>query len=173
MAHYTVLVIHEKNQSINDLMAPYKESPLNYDSKWDYYVECDPTTIKKLYSIREHKYVSSGPLDEDIDFCIDNRIVYNRALNEWNICLADADKIRDVYYNDPIFYATTIELASSFTFAVVTPDGVWHSPNNDLFFGYSPKAEEGKKNWILDYDDNYIKPNRNKGLYVTLLDCHA
>lgn len=59
------------------------------------------------------------------------------------------------------------------TFAVVTPDGKWHSRGKMLYFGISDETEEGIRNWVLNFYGHFIKPYLSKGYLVTVLDCRA
>ena len=58
------------------------------------------------------------------------------------------------------------------TYAVVTPDGVWHSPGDMGWWGMSSDSVEEKRSWDDGYYGRFIKPAIEKGLYVTIVDCH-
>ena len=58
------------------------------------------------------------------------------------------------------------------TFAVLTPDGVWHAPGEMGWFGVSSDTPEGERNWDFGYYNNFIKPAIVKQWYMTIVDCH-
>jgi len=58
------------------------------------------------------------------------------------------------------------------TYAVVTPDGEWHSKGKMFWWGISDETEEGAKDWNLNFYDHIIKPHLSNEFFVTILDCH-
>jgi hypothetical protein len=56
-------------------------------------------------------------------------------------------------------------------YAVITPDGVWHSPGDVGWFGMSSETPEEKGEWQSGFYDKFIK-NANPELTLTIVDCH-
>jgi len=58
------------------------------------------------------------------------------------------------------------------TYAVVTPDGVWHAPGEMGWWGMSSDTVDQKRDWELNFHDSFIKPAIENGWYITIVDCH-
>ncbi|GAH78552.1 unnamed protein product, partial [marine sediment metagenome] len=58
------------------------------------------------------------------------------------------------------------------TYAVVTPDGKWHSKGKMGWFGIGNETKEQARNWNLDFYDHFIKMYLSSEFFVTILDCH-
>ena len=63
----------------------------------------------------------------------------------------------------------TVETAFS-TYAVITPDGKWHSPGDMGWFGMSSESNEDAVAFSNDFQKNFIEPNKDKT--ITIVDCH-
>ncbi len=97
------------------------------------------------------------------------------------ITAKEREEFRSWLIEDPEYYKKIYRSKEEFirrnltftTFAVVTPDGKWHSRGKMLYFGISDETEEGIRNWTLDFYDHFIKPYLSKDYLVTVLDCHT
>ncbi len=58
------------------------------------------------------------------------------------------------------------------TYAVITPDGVWHAPGDMGWFGMSSESTSEVRSWEDEYYDRFIKPALTNGWYLTIVDCH-
>ena len=64
-----------------------------------------------------------------------------------------------------------VDASSSFsTYAVITPDGEWHSPGEMGWFGCSSESIEEKNNFENNFMKNFIEPYKDK--YLIIVDCH-
>ncbi len=57
------------------------------------------------------------------------------------------------------------------TYAVITPDGEWHSKGKMGWFGFSSETSEESTNWNLSFYDRFIKDS-DQDLILTIVDCH-
>jgi len=57
------------------------------------------------------------------------------------------------------------------TYAVITPDGEWHSKGEMGWFGFSSETSEESTNWNLSFHDRFIKDS-DQDLTLTIVDCH-
>lgn len=57
------------------------------------------------------------------------------------------------------------------TYAVVTPDGVWHSPGDMGWFGASTESDDDWRKWNEEYMDRFIN-NQDPDYIITVVDCH-
>ncbi len=55
------------------------------------------------------------------------------------------------------------------TYAVITPDGVWHAPGDMGCFGMSSDSATGRRSWEDEYYDRFIKPALTNGWYLTIV----
>jgi len=60
------------------------------------------------------------------------------------------------------------------TYAVVTPDGVWHAIGKMGMWGFSSEKPEDVEGWSGSWYDNFVKPyfQSKEDHYITILDCH-
>lgn len=56
------------------------------------------------------------------------------------------------------------------TYAVITPDGVWHAPGEMGWFGFSSEKFDDKNTFVDEFYENFIKPNQDK--VISIIDCH-
>lgn len=181
MSHYTVAVIHKKNQNIEDLLAPYDEAAAGSDfdkAKWDWY-EIGGRWEKM---IRTAKGNTNEAHLGDIITTIDEAD-YERALDFWD-CEVDGTKERTPgrdyftlykpeYYKE--FYGdreTFARIQATLrTYAVITPDGEWHAEGNMGWFGCSSATPKEFREWSENWQKNFIE-NQDPELIMTIVDCH-
>lgn len=58
------------------------------------------------------------------------------------------------------------------TYAVITPDGVWHAPGEMGWWAMSSETPDQARTWQDSYYDRFIKPAIDNGWYITIVDCH-
>lgn len=58
------------------------------------------------------------------------------------------------------------------TYAVVTPDGTWHSPGDMGWFGFSSETPEEAIRWDLNYYKRFVIPAIRNHWHLTIVDCH-
>lgn len=58
------------------------------------------------------------------------------------------------------------------TYAVITPDGEWHSKGEMGWFGISSETGDEDTAWCDNYYDNFIRPAIENNWYLTIVDCH-
>jgi len=117
MSHFSVAVIHNKEQDIEELLAPYEEIDDNPNSKWDWY----------------------------------------EVGGRWDSISA---KLKNVDFNN------------FSTYAVVTPDGVWHEKGNldyrEFLISGTPEMDYS---WKKNFSKNFLE-NSDQELILTVVDCH-
>lgn len=57
------------------------------------------------------------------------------------------------------------------TYAVITPDGEWHSKGEMGWFGVSSDTVEDRENWSKSFYDTFIK-DADDELVLVIVDCH-
>lgn len=58
------------------------------------------------------------------------------------------------------------------TYAVITPDGVWHAPGEMGWWAMSSETPDQERDWQMDYHERFIKPAIENGWHITIVDCH-
>lgn len=156
----------------------------NPEAKWDWYSE-GGRFADSLFSISEDDYVDSAEV-RDIDFdrmlvdCKEERKQHYEKLRGYYESLSSEQKEVGLggYYKGIIeSYPTAEEYANAnasdfSTYAVVTPDGVWHAPGEVGFWGMSTDTEEESKKWHEEYADRFLKEAKEKNWCLTIIDCH-
>ena len=192
MSHFSVAVFMTgKGQSVDDLLAPYEEHlcegksedmdavpdgedpPFepNPDMKWDWYVIGG--RWKGLLILKDNVQAGcDAALVSDIDFdAMQRRDLaklrpYKEAMND---PIMGEKYMREVFRNDEEY----VSLMSPFsTYAVVTPDGEWHSYGTMCWFGYSASKPEDEREWKLGYYNRFIKPALENHWHMVIVDCH-
>ncbi|MFA5485427.1 MAG: hypothetical protein WC260_04240 [Candidatus Pacearchaeota archaeon] len=133
--------------------------------------------------IPEHK-VDTAKV-KDIDFSIDEK-EYNKAIRFWELKIEEdtpknkeeedllkSDWYKKEYYteryNSKEQYA---QLTTEFgTYAVITPDGLWHSKGNMGWWGYSSESNNEAKQWYMSFKEKFID-TADPEWTLTVVDCH-
>lgn len=171
-------------------------STYNPNSKWDWYsiggrfsgmLKAKSGTHGEGSAFNPNPRVD-GEFDSarvgDIDFSMDME-AYNKALRYWEVVVEnqplreDENKddffnfYRDGYYED--FYKNKETYAkicaSDITYAVITPDGVWHQKGEMGWFGASSETADESLNWDLHYKERFID-TADPDWTLTIVDCH-
>lgn len=155
-------------------------STYNPDSKWDWY------SIGGRWAglLRTFNGCCNSTLISDLNFEIDSE-EYNKYLRFWEV-VVDGDIIREdedkeefynwyskewyiKTYHDKETYA---KLSSSLsTYAVVTPDGVWHEKGKMGWWGISSETPEKALDWELHFKERFID-TAEPDWTATVVDCH-
>jgi hypothetical protein len=73
-------------------------------------------------------------------------------------------------------YPTADEYARAqtqfYTYAVITPDGVWHESGEMGWWGMSSATPNDERTWRANYYDRFTKPALEHNWYLTIVDCH-
>ena len=165
-------------------------STYNPNSKWDWYVvggrwsnmlkAVGRETDENGNTIFTDRYVNEARIS-DIDFSPDPE-EYARAIREWEVIVeGDEQKPRDDffslykpeyylrYYGTKEKYAET--MASFTTYAVVTPNGLWHEKAKMGWFGMDNSTPEGNDDWNKNYKRRFID-KADPNWIMTIVDCH-
>ena len=143
-------------------------STYNPDSKYDYYTEGGRSLFTK--DGEEWGEARLG----DVQFGI-IQDWYDDAIEFWNSTIVGDKR---TFYNKERFkekygsaekYAKTVSTFT--TYAVVTPDGVWHAPGNVGWFGMSSETEDEWNDWVSNYYERFFK-DADPDLILTMVDCH-
>jgi len=198
MSHFSCLVIHKEEQDIAELMAPYsvelKVKPYISESKdkcYEKYLQAKKDArnkpdsffakkqkeesniigmsfekFKKWYWGKDRIWDKEGNLLTTYN--PNDRWGYFMIGGTWEDFLLKKDGTRcnsclitKINWKKPIK-----------TYAIVTPDGKWHSRGKMLCFGISDETEEQGRSWDLNFYDLNIKPYLSNEFSVTILDCH-
>ncbi len=198
MSHFNCLVIHRGEQDIDELMAPYSEElevkPYIEETK----DECYKKYLQARRDVRNKSdsfFAKKQEKETDIIGMSFERFkkwywgegrIWDKEGNllttynpnsRWNYYIiggswenllprkrgtrCNSCLITEVNWKKPIKI-----------FAVVTPDGKWHSKGRMLWFGISDETEEEARNWYLNFCDHFIKTHLSSEFFVTILDCH-
>ncbi len=154
-------------------------STYNPDSKWDWYTE-GGRWGGMLRDIETGESVDEGEIGK-LDFSMDEE-AYKRALRFWDVVVdhrpQDDDEdifpiYKEEYYKE--YYGTKEDYAKSVasfsTYAVLTPDGVWHAPGNMGWFGCSSESADESKRWHENYMKRFIDSADTQDI-ITIVDCH-
>lgn len=155
-------------------------STYNPDSKWDWYEIGG--RFKGHLKIKDAGCRADEARIKNVDFGIDQK-VYDDALDFWDVVVDKTKKPtegRDYmtifkieyfkkYYKDRETYARI--MASFSTYAVITPDGEWHSAGEMGWFGCSSETPEEMADWYNNYMDRYIK-SADPDDIITIVDLH-
>lgn len=160
-------------------------STYNPKSKWDWYVEGGRWSgLLKLKTPDEYGALTTdSAYAKNIDFSSDKE-EYDNAIRFWELFVENAEpkteEEKNIFsiYNKEYYikrYKSKEEYASRraafTTWAVVTPDGVWHEPGEMGWFGcHNASAEEER-----DFYENYykfIEQAIENNWLVTMVDCH-
>lgn len=145
----------------------------NKNAKWDWY-QVGGRFSGFLVSNVDGSSKDEIPIDEwDIDYTEDGK--YDSMLAEWD-CLIDKNcypygmKYMIDRYDNANTYASIC--CTNFTYAVITPDGEWHSPGTVGWWGYSSDTGKEFRDWVFNFKDNFYNPYLNKDYIVTIVDAH-
>lgn len=124
---------------------------------------------------------------KDIDFSIDKESeAYKKAERFWELYIegqpalneSDEELLRYNFYKREYFVrkfaskeAYTINQVAFSTYAVLTPDGEWHSSGDIGWFGFSSAPPEEEGEWCNSFYEKFIK-NADQELWLTVVDCH-
>lgn len=154
-------------------------STYNPQSKWDWYQEGGrwSGSLKRKDTGEECDEGRIG----DLEFGIDED-EYKRAIRFWEVAVDhdtpdDGEKYYPVYkeefyrerYGTKENYAR--RCASFTTYAVLTPDGVWHAPGEMGWFGCSSETDEDSRDWDDHYMERFIE-SADPDDILTIVDCH-
>lgn len=116
--------------------------------------ECDfsqDVDIKRKYKRYWETFVDKEPLNEGEDEFF---------------TLYKPEYYVEKYKNKEIFAES---FSSFYTYAVITPDGVWHSIGEMLMFGLSDDYEDLPE-WCINWADRFVKPYQDK--WIVVIDLH-
>lgn len=172
----------------NEICCTYNENgdeftTYNPDSKWDWWEVGGRFNGNIKLRNENDMYVNSAKI-EDIDFSIDEN-EYNSHKRWYEVVVEGSEpqnerekKWYTIYSTD--YYKDKYSSADDFarrnskftTFAVVTPDGVWHEKGRMGWWGISNETGDESRDWDANYYDRFIAPYDPKGTYITIVDCH-
>ena len=122
---------------------------------------------------------------KDIDFSMDEE-EYSKNLRYWELIVENAppknkeeEEIINHSFYKPEYYTNRYDSKEQFaqqaaefgTYAVITPDGVWHSKGEMGWFGFSSESDDEAKNWNKSFKEMFID-NADSEWRLTVIDCH-
>jgi len=154
---------YDRTNKNGDVLTTY-----NPDSKYDYY------TVKGRFLYTKDGKECEEAKVSDVQFGIIDSL-YHDAIDFWIDTITGNKKS---FYNKEYYlkkygtsqnYAKEVSMFS--TYAVVTPDGVWHSPGDVGWFGMSTETDDEWSEWVNNYYNRFFK-DADPDLIVTMIDCH-
>lgn len=164
----------DKIDQNGNLMSTY-----NPNSKWDWYEEGG--RWNNFIKLKSGGYANTAKIG-DIDFSLDTK-VYDEALRFWEVII-DEEPLKagekkpfclykkEYYterYSDKYDYARSC--AEWRTYAVLTPDGIWHEPGAMGWFGCSSASAEDDTKWEREFKETFID-TADPEWSITIIDCH-
>ncbi len=153
-------------------------STYNPQSKWDWWTEGGRWSGMLN---KDGEEVDSGRVG-DLIFPFDKEI-YEDALRFWDVVI-DHKPAREGEEYGPLFYREEYyreyygdretyarQQASFSTYAVVTPDGEWHSAGDMGWFGCSSESAEESRDWYDHYKERFLDA-ADPDWMLTICDCH-
>ncbi|GIP08174.1 hypothetical protein J1TS5_03440 [Paenibacillus macerans] len=168
----------------------YWENP---NAKWDWWTlggrwsdslllktgsRADVAQIKDIFFIQE-AIVPTGLSVEIEGFHVPAslaptfQLAASEASQEWGTVISGQGFYKPEYYLKRFRDKETFinESLSFSTYAVITPDGVWHAKGEMGWFGMSSESPEEAQEFSNSYFDTFIK-NANPEHYLAVVDCH-
>ena len=154
-------------------------STYNPKSKWDWWHE--GRYGDEFVNVKTGEFTDEGRIgDLIIPFDVN---AYENALEFWYKWIDKSEKpeedeeypslYREEYYLEhyktPALYAYCS--ATYVPYAVVTPDGEWHSPGEMGWFACSSETGDEWIDWVQNFKKRFID-NQDPDLILTLVDCH-
>jgi len=163
----------EKTDEDGNILSTY-----NPQSTWDWW------TVGGRWSgmlrLKNGSTVDSARIG-DIDFSPDEN-TYRRCLRFWDVVVEHQPQIegedffniyKESYYReffgDRETYAR--QQAQFSTYAVVTPDGVWHGKGKMGWWAMSSETAEEARDWEEHYRERFIDAF-DEDMILTIVDCH-
>ena len=152
-------------------------SEYNPSSKWDWWSVGGrwKGMLKTANGMADIAFV------RDVDFSIDEN-VRKSALRYWDVVVDGKPRepgedffslYKPEYYRE--FYGdreTYARYRSQFsTYAVVTPDGVWHEKGRMGWWAMSSETPEEARDWEEHYQERFLD-HQDEDLLITIVDCH-
>ena len=152
-------------------------STYNPDSQWDWWSEGGRWGgMLKLHG----ESVDSGRVG-DLEFPFDKE-TYEHCLRFWDVAIdhkpAKPGENYTTFYKEEYYremygdretYAR--HQAQFSTYAVITPDGQWHSKGKMGWWGCSSETGEEARDWEDHYKERFLD-SADPDWYVTIVDCH-
>ena len=149
----------------------------NPDSKWDWWCEGGPWSGMLMLNGQK---VDSGRV-RDLTFPFDEE-TYEHSLRFWDVyvdhkpakpgetyrSLYNEEYYRE-YYGDRETYARHNSQFS--TYAVITPDGVWHGKGEMDWWGCSSETGMEARDWEDHYKERFLD-TVDPDWILTIVDCH-
>lgn len=156
-------------------------STYNTNSKWDWYEVGG--RFSNLLKGKDGLRYDEGCI-RNMDFSM-NMETYNHSLRFWDVAVdnkplepGETKEQFITFYNENYFrtyykgreaYAKT--RASFSTYAVITPNGVWHAKGKMGWWGCSSETPEEANDWDENYLERFIN-HADEDLMITIVDCH-
>ena len=122
---------------------------------------------------------------KDIDFSIDED-EYKKVIRFWELHVEkqvpqdeeESEMIKFVFYN-PQYYINKYQNKEQYakltcefsTYAVITPDGVWHEKGKMGWFGMNSATPEQEREFELSYKEKFLD-TANPEWTLAIVDCH-
>ena len=176
MSHFSLTVIHDNNADIDEILAPYYEGNIVAP----YIIYTRDGAIKEYRQDHLNTEISDNECWENMadGYITDkNGNIYSKynPMSKWDwytiggrwdkhLLLKTGEKVNSAQIKDVDFENTKP------TYAVITPNGLWHEAGRMLWWGLSTASEKDAKNWYDNYSEFLASEDQN--LFITIVDCH-
>lgn len=159
-------------------------STYNPHSKWDWY--SIGGRWQGMLLLKPGKMGKKGKAEfmceigNDYDSALVSDVDFDEMKHQQKLALAPYEQaiknnlykesyMRERYPSEEIYIQRSINFN---TYAVVTPDGCWHSAGDMGWFGMSSESADEEADWKDHYFERFLQPGIDNGWYITILDCH-
>jgi hypothetical protein len=158
----------------------YWENP---NRKWDWYEVGG--RFKELLKIKNGENKVNSSRVKDIDFSLSKK-EYDENLRFWELVVEgniprdskEEDIIKHCFYK-PDYYLKRYDNKEQFAqlstefgaYAVITPDGKWHSKGDMGWWGCSSESDEAAKEWNKSFKEMFLETADPEWI-LTVVDCH-
>ena len=151
-------------------------STYNPDSKWDWYAEGG--RFSDMMHDKDGEPCSKLPVSElDVSVDPDDYAASKRFFNELSKAYKEGDNT--FCFPPPKHYIECYADADDFatqnttfcTYAVVTPDGIWHAPGDMGWFACSSETADEAREWNKRFYDAFIG-SASPDTILNIVDCH-
>lgn len=162
----------------------YAKEGFNFDEEMQEYGYWENPNAKWDYWQLGGRYGDElGKKIKDINFGI-NQEAYDENIRFWEIIIEGSplregeEKPFNMY--KPEYYTQQWESKEEYArqhslqnraYALLTPDGKWYEKGEMGWFGMDSSSKEQKVEF-LEFYDSFMKDEKNKDLYVFMVDCH-
>lgn len=134
--------------------------------KWVDIAKISDVEFNKMFDLKKLDLLSKELEDGDIWDVLTEKIKLPQA-KRLQYTMYKPQYYIEKYKNKETYINSTCNFS---TYAVITPDGNWHSPGEMGWFGFSSDKYDDKIKFENDFKVNFLDPYKDK--YIVIVDCH-